>query len=230
MSVVASVLPFIILLIIIVAVIVVVLRGFNRVNITRKGYWILGGYVIVLLLSVVIYYFIPGPKEESQQAPTGRQDLSEVLYGELPVESINEYFEEEWDFSYDKDSIQIGYKGDLNNSVSIAVERTDGNSIKAAFYQTPIYASGIELTEHIKPIDMQLSEDRFLINLPETVHLDFTSFRKEFPLLQFKDSPNEDWMGDSERFHWGDQLLYLQIPREIEIKTEMDVYLEYVNK
>ncbi|RDW21138.1 hypothetical protein CWR48_04060 [Oceanobacillus arenosus] len=231
MNTIVSMLPIVLMLLIIVVGIIIISKV-NWRNVAKVGYWMLGAYVIVLLLSVGVFYFVPVTEEEPIQTPESEYDyhLDEVLLGERPVESINEYLVEEWDFEYELDHIQIGYQGDINNTVNIAVERTDGNTIKAAFYQTPVYGFNMELTKFIRPMDIQLSDDRFVVKLPVTKQLKFTSFDKEFPLMQFKDSPNEDWLDVPESLYWGGQLLYLQVPREIEINAEMDVYIEYVNE
>ncbi|AXI07868.1 hypothetical protein CV093_02305 [Oceanobacillus sp. 143] len=231
MNITISALPIALILIVIVAGIFIVSKT-NRGNAAKAGYWMFGVYVIVLFLSVGVYYFIPASATEqleSAENEYNQNNLSEVLVGERPVESIHEFLVEEWEFMYEEGQIQIGYQGDLNNTVNIAVERTDGDSIKAAFYQTPVYGFNMELMEFIRPLDIQLADDRFVIKLPDTEQLEFTSFSKEFPLMQFKDSPNEEWHDAPESLYWGEQLLYLQIPRGVEINSEMDVYLEYVN-
>jgi len=218
-------LPFLIWLIIIIGVILAI-TWLNRWNVARKGYWLLGGYVTILLISVVVYYFIPAEANEVKSNSGNKFTLSGVLYEGRTIDSVVKYLKKEWEFDYHETSIYLDYEGDLQDVLSIAVARTDEEKIKAAFYQTPFIVSGKDISEQINPMDVRLNKHELIIEASMT-ELEYTTFSKGFPVGQFTEKRDEwsSWV-DLES---GEQLLYLQIPRQVEITAGPNVHVEYLN-
>ncbi|MFA1819324.1 hypothetical protein ACDX78_03800 [Virgibacillus oceani] len=224
--------PFIILLVLSVLVILGV-RWFSRRKIAKKGYWMLGGYGIILLISVIIYYFIPVSTEETAgiQHPDHWDTFSSVISGADSVASIEEYLVEEWEFDYEEDTLRIASQGENNYDSRIAVERTENETIEAAFYRTPLYFQGREVEIDSRPVYLQMTSDRLELIFPEsTEEISFASFSKEFPMQQFKDKEMGPF-GYAFGFgiKWSEQLIYLQIPEDMEISTGPEVHVEYLN-
>ncbi|MFC4024846.1 hypothetical protein ACFOUV_13670 [Oceanobacillus longus] len=219
--------PFIILLII-ATVIIYSLRWLNRQRFAKKGYWLLGGYVLLLLLSVGVYYLIPVPQEDSEGEPEDihTAKLQGVIYDGIPIESIRQYLDKEWEFPSNQESIHIGYQGNIDHSIQIAVERSGNtDSIEASFYQTPVYIMNTKITESLQPVNVEFFSGNLMVETPESMYLEFSTYAKEFPVKQFTGQLKDDWWDDVEI---SEQLLYLKVPENIEISSDSDVWIEYV--
>ncbi|WP_339230141.1 hypothetical protein NSQ77_07925 [Oceanobacillus sp. FSL K6-2867] len=220
----------IIFLVFIIAAIAVVAGKLSKRFTAKRGYWMLLGYFLLLIISVGVYYFFPVSEVEnveSKDNDMNRDDLYNVLYEGAPIESYQKYLETEWEFPYEKDTLYIDYLGDDMGTINVVVERYDGNTIEAAFYQTPIYVNGESVQEYMNPIDLQLYSDQLVIELAESRELRFSSFAKEFPMQQFTKKNDKWWSGFE--IEWGTQLLYLRIPNGIETSSNYDIYIEYLN-
>ncbi|MBP2080030.1 hypothetical protein [Oceanobacillus polygoni] len=230
MSMISMLLPLVIFVFIIVAIAVAAGR-LSKLFTAKRGYWMLFGYFLLLIISVGVYYFSSVSEEENVESKyndMNRGDLYNVLYEGAPIESYQQYLEKEWEFPYEEDTLHIDYLGDDMNTINVAVERYDGNSIEAAFYQTPTYVNGENVQEYMTPIDLQLYSDQLVIELAELRELRFSSFAKEFPMQQFREG-NDDWWWSGYGIEWGTQLLYLRIPNGIETSSNYDINIEYLN-
>ncbi len=223
--------PLIILMLLVALTFWVVMR-FSKWRGAKKGFWILGGYGVILLISVIIYYFIPVSAEETERAridhPGHVETFSGVLSGTEDVASIEEFLLKEWEFDYDEDTFRIESRGDMN-FIRVAVERTESDGIKAAFYRTPLSFNGMEIENKSIPLDIQLTPDRLeIVSSQGTEEVYIASFSKEFPMHQFNDQDME-MLGFGMEMGWSEQLLYLQVPEDIEISGVSGVQVEYVN-
>ena len=230
MSIISMLLPLIIFVFIIV-MIAVAAGKLSKLFTAKRGYWMLFGYSLLLIISVGVYYFSAVSEEEGVQSKDfdmNRDDLYNVLYDGAPIESYQKYLEKEWEFPYEGDTLYFDYLGDDMNTINVAVERYDGNSIEASFYQTPIYVNGENVREYMNPIDLQLYSDQLVIELAESRELRFSSFAKEFPMQQFREVNDDMWSGYE--IEWGTQLLYLRIPNGIKTSSNYDIYIEYVSE
>jgi hypothetical protein len=225
--------PFIILIIIAVLILMGI-RWFSSWSLARRGPWILGAYVVILLISVVLYYFIPVSTEETRgvEHPEHVEIFSSVLSGAESVSSIEGFLKEEWEFPIEEDTLRIASIGDHN--MRIAVEFTKNEMVEAAFYRTPFYFDGRELESDFIPLALELESGRLDIVARETTEeINVSSFSKEFPMQQFDDDDGNAHAPSGFAFGvdigWSEQLLYLQIPEDIEISTGSNVHLDYVN-
>jgi hypothetical protein len=223
--------PFIILLIL-ASLVIFGVRWFSRRKIAKRGFWMLGGYGVILLISVIIYYFIPVSAEEMEgiQHPDDWEIFSSVISGAVSVASIEEYLVEEWEFEYEENTLRIASQGENNYDSRIAVERTENEIIEAAFYRTPLYFEGREVENDSRPVYLQMTSDRLELIFPEsTEEISFASFSKEFPMKQFNDTEMGP-LGYAFGFgiKWSEQLIYLQIPEDLDISTEPGVQLQYI--
>ncbi|GAB3800808.1 hypothetical protein [Virgibacillus kimchii] len=227
--------PFIPLIILIFIAVLILLgvRWFSNWSVARRGPWILGGYGVILLISVILYYFIPVSTEETRgvEHPGHMETFSNVISGEESVASMEGYLMEEWQFPYEEETLRIESIGDNSRNIRIAVEFTADDMIEAGYYRTPLYFDGSELESDLIPVDLQLESDRLDVRAQETTEeINVSSFSKEFPMTQFDEDDN-DSVGFSFGLEigWSEQLLYLQIPEDIEISTGSSVHLDYVN-
>lgn len=224
--------PFMILFFIAMLVFLGV-RWLSNWNVVKRGYWMLGGYGVILIISVIIYYFIPVSAEESQGIahPGNLETFNEVISGADSVASIEGYLEEEWTFSYDADTLQIQFQGENDYALRIAVARTENETIDAAYYRTPLYFNGEAVEVSSIPVNLRINDDRLdIISQENMEEVNLSSFSKEFPMQQFNETETAPFGGGfGISVQWSEQLIYLQVPEDIEISTGASTHVEYLN-
>jgi hypothetical protein len=224
-----------IILIFLAALVFLGIRWFSNWKIVRRGYLMLSVYGVILLVSVVIYYFIPVSAEETERSGNGHpghyEIFGSVLSGAEDVSSIEEFRLEDWEFPFEDETLRIESYGGMHHDMRILAEHTQNDVIEATMYRTPLYFNGREIEIDSIPVNVQLDSDRLNLTFQEdTEEVRFASFTKEFPMQQFDDTEQElDGFGFGMAITWSEQLLYLQVPEDIEISTGSGVQLEFIN-
>lgn len=222
--------PIILLGVIILAVVLIVIKGSRKYNRTKQIYWVLGVYLILLFLSLGLYLFIPvsqpGEMVEVEDVPS----LYDIAYDGASIDTASNYKVKHWELKSANDQITIRYRGDDENAIPVRVDRKENDGkIEATYYQTPTYVAGIDVTPHINPVRVNMESDMLFVDLPESVSLEFTSFKKEFPMKQLTDEgfwENDDWEEDAGET-LGEQLLYLRIPENMKVNADEDLDISY---
>lgn len=189
---------------------------------------IFGIYLAVLLISVGFFYLIPTDAESTKFGETepGFPHLSEKIYNGSFAELDEKYVTEQWSFDYEGDELNLETVGNSINGIQLLVDvkSKNDNQIDVTFYQTPTYVEGIDVTDKIKPPLVNLSNKTLTMAKPREFELDFTAFKKVFPMNQFT---GEDW-GMEDSFMRGEHLLYLQVPKGINIQQGDGLWIEYI--
>ncbi|WHY78219.1 hypothetical protein QNH20_03360 [Neobacillus sp. WH10] len=232
--------PLLITAIIVIALAVLTARAVNK-NVYRKGKysysqrvcWIFSGYVAVLLICVVLDTVHPVKiVDEWKKVDTKvLEKESTVLYdtalaGKIANEG-GEFLRKKWNFDYNGQQLNIAAIQDEYLNTSVVVERKNHNDgkIEAAYYQTRSSVNGMDITELANPPGLELAEDGLLLRNPKKSKIKFSEFTNVFSVKQFTE---EDFFGHDSHFSEGQSILYLRIPKDLELIDKTNINLNYV--
>ncbi|SFF86402.1 hypothetical protein SAMN05216353_11160 [Halobacillus alkaliphilus] len=197
---------------------------------SKTSVWVFGGYVSLLLVSFILFFFIPernaSPEtSDGNISETGRELYQKVLAGE--VTDINDkYLREEWRFDYEYDRLEIGEEIEEPSALTIVVDQTnDSEKIEASFYSTPASLQGMVLN-HDLPLKIGVADRHLDLLLTQTIDRTFTVFSPAFPFTQFTEEKDGMMEGDME---WGTNILYVSVPKDINVSSDYHS-VEYVKE
>ncbi|NEU30692.1 hypothetical protein GN156_07845 [bacterium LRH843] len=196
---------------------------------SRRVKWTVIGYVTVLIVSFVLMSLIPSA--ESSDAGNERgEDVTFVTQATSNETSVGRIYRienamsdrSEWDYQEDQLTITAATNEYIIYPIVIERKETNDNRIEAIFYKGQSRVGEIDFTDQIHPPHMSLAEQTLTIADPPFVDLSFTMFTKEFTITQFTEEN-----GSFFESPWiiGDRLLYLRIPKDVEVIHE-DQYLD----
>ena len=200
------------------------LKRFFKIKITH---WLILIYAFVLLAASAIVPFMS--KELTELDAQERQD-SEKMFSEL-TEKLENGQAEKIDpryilveHSFDAENQTVKIASQLESSPMIYVKRKDVNDgkIEAVIFQHPFIIDGADFSEVLEPYELTF-EDNLLTIRSEQQRLKLSVMHSPFPVRQLT---NVSMMHHSSSR--GDQLIYLQLPRGLELKNDESLYVRYV--
>ncbi|WP_087974403.1 hypothetical protein [Oceanobacillus rekensis] len=233
MNVAISFLPILLLLGILFVLIAIIRRLNNR---GKGAKWIFIGYIILLFVSVGVYYLLPiekkttDSKSYSFEETQGSYDMH--LYDEIQhgrVDDIDSSFiRESWDFQYQGEQLEIIAPENNVNTVPIYVEKVDDieNVIEVVFYQTPVFVEIVEVSKYTALPDINLSSNVLSVNKPydgSYESISFTTFKQEFPFRQLSGEKLMDHTVIS-----GYDAIYIRVSEGIELEFDTNMMIETV--
>lgn len=182
-------------------------------------------YACVLVISVIIGLLIPEKKENAfviEHRYNDEMTMVEeaMMNGQLDdVEPVAS-----WEFPYHANDLHIQADDDEQ---WITVERkSENDGVIEAKYITQTMMDGIDITERIPSIEVELEKDTLTLMGNGEVTLNFAQFQKEFVISQFtgKKSGDMDFSSSDTR------ILYLKIPKDLNLVYEEDIYIDYIGE
>lgn len=217
------------------------IQAFNRrfrahMNVKRTT-WLLVGYGAVLLIAMGMSYVVSLASAANAEIPYEELEKEYQAFYEAAhrgnIDEIRKYsvMEKKWDFPYAEKGLKI-VKTDNEHYLWLIVERKQENDglIEATMYRSRAVTSSegaytIDFTDKIPPSGIELSDGTMTITKPEPVELNFAAFKKEFTINQFT---GEGGRGFGSATYWGQNVLYLQIPKDLQLVTPENVQLIYI--
>ena len=199
----------------------------RRLTYTKRTYWMLGGYLMILLIATVAYLSIP--KEEqaySEQAiPDDPFFLANLVQEGKLLDEAEMYIQKQWKLPYDHHELQIvrPNNDDMDFDALISVERKteDDGIVEITHYKIPIIVEGMDITGFMDPVEVELSSTELEVIGLEHVEVELNTYRSDFPARQFTE---ESWWLDMEHAS-GRHVLSLRIPSSLQI-THVDENIE----
>ncbi len=203
----------------------IVFKPFTRMRKLIGFQWVFAGYFILLLLSVVLYYFLPaGHSLEEVDVSIQDESHAEISFfdaankGKID-ESPEGVLKKEWEFPLkDTDlriSIEDGTFGKFQGEPFILAERTNkGTVLKVEHYVTRTILNGIDVTGKMPSPDLHLEGDSLYLKSPDPVEMNFSFYTNGFTTRQF--NGEKVWDGEHENLI-GNDILYLRIPEGVDI-------------
>lgn len=237
MGLIGFLLPFIIVLVFVGLMAFSINRVGSRRNkyINRKSItWLLGGYAVVLIISTILFFLVPiQPKTNfAEEADLRHSHHFEYITSQDMLDEVSDFIVNEKEFPYDKDylniQLNVNDSNDRHYHLKILVERKNeaDQMIEAVIYQTPTFINDWNITEHIDPLQVDVTLSTLLIDniLKE---FSYASFKTEFPFSQFEED-DQSFFG--EVIVQGEELLFLRIPKDVELIEKDSVDIVYLNE
>lgn len=232
--------PLLITAIIVIALAVLTTKAVNK-NVYRKGKysysqrvcWIFGGYVAILLICVVLDTVHPvkiingWKKVDTTELEKESMDLYDTALTGKIANKGSEFLRKKWNFDYNGEQLNIAVIQDEYLNASVVVERKNHNDgkIEAAYYQTRSSVNGVDITELTHPPRLELAGDGLLLRNPKKSKIKFSEFTNVFSVKQFT---GEDFFGRDSHYAEGQSILYLRIPKDLELIDKTNINLNYV--
>lgn len=236
-----AILPIFIMLLI-VGILIMLYRVIiisNRKFITsNQVYVILSGYFILLLVSLGIFIVSPYPessvlneKLDTENIPGMYSMFYDVTEEGIPIDEFEDYKENEWEFEFSGETLQLQFSGDETYDLPIIIQRKGliDETVEVVVYSSPSSVGDIDLSSMIRPSEVRFLGGNMLeINEPSN-SIDVVSFKQEFIFNQFSKDANEDGMFFGPRIEIGDSLVYIRIPNGVQIDAVDYLEIEYIN-
>lgn len=228
-----AVFPFFILIIFIFAFFV---KDGGRFITQQKLKWLLGGYVMILLASLLVLQVLPEERfsqvdevnnETLRKAQEASQGFFEMVMAGKPEQVDGIEILRQWDFEFQGKQLSIGT--DDYAAVMVFVERKKENDgkIEATHYVTKTILDKVDVTAGIKSPTLSLKGNRLMKTEPEEYKIEIARFKREFLTEQFlKDSEQQETPAKHYLNHaFGANILYVRIPRDVEVLSKAGVIL-----
>ncbi|SHK52032.1 hypothetical protein SAMN02745163_03950 [Clostridium cavendishii DSM 21758] len=165
----------------------------NRILISSKikKYFIVG-YLTIIIISALTIYFIPKSNLLQITKLTNDYSLDTNSFKDLIVEnkvnSSNELFKKfSWSFDYSNSTLKIT---DRLAPYQVICEKksTNDEKIEVVQYVTPFYVNGVNVTDKVPPLSINLNKDELILYNDQNVNINMYKFEFDFPIKQFSET------------------------------------------
>ncbi|MEW9502626.1 hypothetical protein [Jeotgalibacillus marinus] len=202
---------------------------------------------MILFLSMIIYYLIPTNEEDSTQRPVLPRENWIIQNDENPIIEIDEkttdysipeldyldYIDPSlergsWTFPYEKESIRIdmGYSDTGSWTVVTGRKNENDGEIDVTLYSEPYTVGNIDISDDIDFLNVDIGKDELYLYHPTEIELKYATYKKPFVYTQFRGGGFEDL--DIRKPYYGLQVVYLEIPKDLELTTTLDQSIEII--
>lgn len=198
----------------------------------QKVKWFFFGYVMLLILSVIVYTFILEERANGEEEAQGEDvEFATTDLGSdrlIRIENAEEKHRAKWD--YDQQKLHID--GDLGvyDTIPIIIDKKEVNDgeIEVVYYMGRSTIESYDISDQFKPMDFNLEDDELTITRTNVTHIEASAFSKEFTMNQF----TEEIGGETGPFmnrgtFIGKRVIYLRIPKDLQL-TYDDLNVLYV--
>ncbi|MBD8068603.1 hypothetical protein [Bacillus sp. PS06] len=195
-------------------------------------------FPIILLVSTVVYYFLPTDDfvygyDPYKAEPFGQEEYNQfyelVLDGQVEnIKSI--HLNDQWSFDYAGEEINVEVDYVEGAYVWFVAERKEENDgkIEVFHYKTSTFVDTINVPNVSNHYKISQVDQSLIITPPNKYKLNITAFSTDSVLTQFSTTPNSSRNGFSDIDFHGNQVIYLKVPRDLNITSTE--YIEYVGE
>lgn len=194
--------------------------------------WIFVGYLSILLLCSGLSPLLPKGEISYQKVDVNQleRDSNELYKAAIQgkIENVDsKYIVKTRKFDYSEKQLNIAVVNEDFLSASIFVERktTNDGKIEALHYQTGSGLNQMTISDLMQPLKINIDKNTLILENPEKLKLEFSQFQQAFPINQFTGKGD---FSDMNNFYDGTSILYLKIPKDLELTTTNEIALEYV--
>jgi hypothetical protein len=227
---------------IVIVVIMVIAITSLLVNLTKRSSkvllsgsrirWMFVGYLSILLIFSGLSPLLPEGEITYQKVDINQleSDSNELYEAAIQgkIENVDsKYIVKTRKFDYPEKQLNIAVVNEDFLSASIFVERktTNDGKIEALHYQTGSGLNEMALSDLMQPLGINIDKNTLLLENPEKLKLEFSQFQQAFPINQFTGKGD---FSDINNFYDGTSILYLKIPKDLELNNTYEIDLQYV--
>ncbi|MHA6253344.1 hypothetical protein [Oceanobacillus sp. CAU 1775] len=225
-----------IILVIIVAFAAVASRLAYKVNVGRKGYWLVGGYAIILIASVILYLFIPKDEFEAVEKLSNddsRIDIThKVAYRDQPIDDFERFADKEWTFETPQTETIYLDMDSYDYHIPVLIKEVEGStSIDVTLYHVESQYKFEELRTPSEELELTYdkSTNRLWIITPGTRYFNYATVAKEFPFTQLSSRNAEEYVYYPPDFFLEELVLYFEVPQGLNLIIGEAVYYEDID-
>lgn len=197
-------------------------------------------YLGILLATSILFFLLPINDFAYEQVELYQHDPENPYTDQDYYSAIDQgRFEdargislrEEWAFEYEGDSIQFKSNPDPYVEMRVMVDRKDvnDNKIEMAYYTSRTVVGGFDITEEVGKYEFNFDNGTIFITKPRPYELQLSTFNSEFPTRQFTDESIHSSYDRSFSMR-GENIIFLKIPKDLEIKEQPEIYIQYIKK
>ncbi|MEH7493904.1 hypothetical protein [Neobacillus niacini] len=227
---------------IVIVVIMVIAITSLLVNLTKRSSkvlfsgsrirWMFVGYLSILLVCTGLSPMLPKGEITYQKVDVNQleRDSNELYEAAIQgnIENVDsKYFVKTRNFDYTEKQLNIAVVNEDFLSASIFVERktTNDGKIEALHYQTGSGLNEMSISDLMQPLGINIDKNTLMLENPEKIKLEFSQFQQAFPINQFTGKGD---FSDTNNFYGGTSILYLKIPKDLELNNTYEIDLQYV--
>ncbi|WP_223701784.1 hypothetical protein [Sutcliffiella deserti] len=189
------------------------------------------GYIGVLLLSASVFYLLPEKQVMESVMLKNETVSSDNLYVDLIHDRTvdGKYIKKKSSTPYEKSKLhlKIEQPNDHFQGTLIIVKRDPNltDRVEATTYVGKSFAGEIDISDKVPYSSFLIKEDTLTIIKPPETEIQFDVFKSEFSFSQFT---AEGWMHTMNSSSFGTVILYLEVPVDLEVTTDDDLYIEEI--
>ncbi len=199
-------------------------------------FWLIAGYLLLLLISPLIVKLLPS--DGLRLTTVNEEEMEKELHRQMQIEGDLHFLASEgrpeevegalvlgqWEFpAYQEKAINlVSFRKGEHYDPMIIVEQKDreDNRIEAINYATQTILEGIDYTEEIEAHQLALEGQNLKVTVPRQLEVRIGGFKKEFMVTQILGQETRI-DGLSPQMLTGTQLLYLRVPADVEVRSDM---------
>jgi hypothetical protein len=196
----------------------------------RLSYYLLAGYGLILLICVIVYFSSINSgisTKEVDEVHIDDQYYEKIIQGK--ADELEGYMvKDEWRLTYSDETLHIKSYNTVFVNSFITVEESQEltNEIVASYYTPLAVYDGIDYTEKVDNITIELTEDNLILSKAEPFNLRLYKFSPEFTISQFTDSTYmDDYDPD---YNGGISLIRIQVPEGVIVTNDETIDVQFI--
>ncbi|ELK44634.1 hypothetical protein [Halobacillus sp. BAB-2008] len=195
------------------------------VKMAKTGHLIFLVFGCVLVLSTIFTFFLPDPMPGEAASSS---DIDDAMYSHLlegNLDQIDEaYLLDERTFSFGGKTLNVKVSPPGGLGTSVIVEKVESKkNIHLYQYRSPMVVNGWQIPVKEEPV-VTFENQGLVVTSGEQVTKTFYQFDPSFPFRQFSEGKNTGGSSMSS----GMSVLYLQIPENMTVEADDEVYVTEV--
>ncbi|AET70148.1 hypothetical protein Desor_4744 [Desulfosporosinus orientis DSM 765] len=191
-----------------------------------------GVYIGLLILSYPLLCLLPDndfikSAQQRDETVAATQSLLNALYHEPPIlneetiahsKGVFKNSSRSFPFSSHQISLNI-QQGPGNHHIFIKKKETSDGIIDVSTYVTAHYIGNVDFSKQVSPPTIILKDNMMHLIFPNLQTMNYQQINYDFTLSQFKAAGDN---GSTMRSHYGEQLVYIRVPKNIELNIPKD--------
>jgi hypothetical protein len=231
-----GILPIFIGLIMITFIIIIMTRVL-KTNIIKRGKyihsnrvrWVLGGYIGVMIIFTILAVFLPPHDMKIARTPDLEKENTDLYNAAIngKIDNIDpKYIDKKWGLNYDYPQLEVVVDESLNIQIIVERKTMNDDRIEAIMYKTRSNMNDMDITGLTNSPGVELQKNQLVITKPEQAKIEISEFKNTFTVRQFS---GEKIFSHHNGFFEGQSILYLQIPKDLEIVDKTNLYIQFVD-